>query len=195
MQHFRTFLFFLLLFPFHASAGNQSHAIAWDNSFWSGFAGGIITHELGHVAIAASAGQSSRLHAGSVIYPNSNFTPKEALRVSTAGFQTQWLFSEWAFYELDKPDETILDEQHYIGLITSHIAISAAYLVLLKDEPTSDIYNAAATAGRSRNELMWAALAPAALDAYRLWGDAPRWVDYLSMSIKAGEIGLIWTFE
>jgi len=190
----RLLLILLLLMPCSAAAENNQHPITWDSSFWQGFAGGIIAHELGHVAMAASVGQSSRLHAGSVIYPNSHFTPQQALRVSTAGFQTQWLFSEWAFYELENSEETLLDEQHYVGLITSHIAISLAYLAILKDEPTSDIYNAASTSGRSRNQLMWAALAPAMLDAYRLWGNAPPWVDYLSMGVKAGEIGWIWTF-
>ena len=185
----------LLLSPFSAHAQEHQHPIAWDSIFWTGFAGGIITHELGHVAMAASVGQSSRLESGSVVYPNSSFSAKEALRVSTAGFQTQWLFSEWAFYELDNSEETLLNEQHYIGLITSHITISLAYLAGLKEQPTSDIYNAAAVSGKSRNQLMAAALAPALLDAYRLWGDAPAWVDKLSIGLKTGEIGLIWTFE
>ena len=42
---------------------------------------------------------------------------------------------------------------------------------------------------------MVAALAPALLDAYRLLGDAPAWVDKLSIGLKVGEIGLTWTFE
>jgi hypothetical protein len=191
-------LLLLLLMPCSVAAedshSTNQHAIAWDSSFWQGFAGGMIAHELGHVAMAASFGQSSRLHAGSIIYPDSRFTVSEALRVSTAGFQTQWLLSEYAFNALDTSEDTLLDKQHYIGLITSHIAISLAYLAVLKDEPTSDIYNAAAVSGKSRNTLMWAALTPALLDAYRLWGDAPQWVDYLSIGIKAGEIGWIWTF-
>jgi len=192
----KSLLLLLLLMPCSAAAedSHNQHGIAWGSSFWQGFAGGIITHELGHVAMAASFGQSSRLHAGSVIYPNSSFSTSEALRVSTAGFQTQWLLSEYAFDALDTSEDTLLDKQHYIGLITSHIAISLAYLAALKDEPTSDIYNAAAASGKSRNALMWAALAPALLDTYRLWGDAPQWVDYLSIGIKAGEIGWIWTF-
>lgn len=185
----------LLLLPWSSHAADVTHPIAWDSSFWTGFAGGIITHELGHVTMASSVGQSSRLQSGSVVYPNSSFSAKEALRVSTAGFQTQWLLSEWAFYELENPEETVWDEQHYAGLITAHITISLAYLAGLKEQPTSDIYNAAAVSGRSRNQLMVAALAPTLLDAYRLWGDAPAWVDKLSIGLKAGEIGLIWTFE
>ncbi len=185
----------LLLLPWSSHAADVTHPIAWDSSFWTGFAGGIITHELGHVTMAASVGQSSRLQSGSVVYPNSNFSAKEALRVSTAGFQVQWLLSEWAFYALENPKETVWDEQHYVGLITAHITISLAYLAGLKEQPTSDIYNAAAVSGRSRSQLMAAALAPALLDAYRLWGNAPAWVDKLAIGLKAGEIGLIWTFE
>ncbi len=191
----RLLILLFLLLPWPAYAADIEHPITWDSSFWVGFAGGIITHELGHVAMAASLGQSSRLESGSVVYPSSSFSAKEALRVSTAGFQTQWLLSEWAFYELGNPKETFLDEQHYVGLITAHITISLAYLAGLKEQPTSDIYNAAAVLSRSRNQLMAAALAPALLDAYRLWGDAPAWVDKLSIGLKAGEIGLIWTFE
>lgn len=132
---------------------------------------------------------------GSIIYPNHHFDAATALRVSTAGFQTQWLFSEWAFAELSEPERMLLQEQHYVGLISAHLAISYAYLLALKDEPTSDIYATAASTGRSRNALVAFALLPAALDTYRLLGsDVPMWVRHISIGLKAGAIGLIWTF-
>ncbi|HID36457.1 MAG TPA: hypothetical protein EYP39_03640 [Ghiorsea sp.] len=184
-----------LLFPTLIFASNANKIELGSSAFWTGFAGGIIAHELGHIAVASAYGQKARLHAGSVIYPNSSFSPQESLRVSTAGFQTQWLFSEWSFYQLDKEEETILRQQHYVGLITSHIAISLVYMAGLKDEPTSDIYAASITSGRSRDELAWMALAPALLDTYRLFGhDVPAWVDYMSIGLKTAEIGFIWTF-
>jgi len=182
--------------PFLACAQPLTHPIQWQNSsFWTGFMGGLALHEAGHFATAASFGQHAQFNRGSVVYPQSSFSSKQALLVSTAGFQTQWLYSEWSFYELDKADTMWLDEQHYVGLITAHIATSLAYLAGLKDAPTSDIYTAAQVAGRSRNQLAVMAAVPALLDAYRLWGDAPDWVDHLSMGLKVSEVGLIWTFD
>jgi len=182
--------------PFWASAEPLTHPIQWDNSsFWTGFIGGIALHEVGHFATATSFGQHAQFNRGSVVYPQSSFSSTQALLVSTAGFQSQWLYSEWSFYELDKADDMWLDEQHYVGLITAHIATSLAYLAGLKDAPTSDIYTAAQVSGRSRNQLAVMAAVPALLDAYRLWGDAPDWVGHLSMGLKASEIGLIWTFD
>jgi len=76
-----------------------------------------------------------------------------------------------------------------------HLAISTAYLIRLKDMPTSDIYAASKTSHISRNQLAWAVFLPAALDAYRLMGhDVPAWVSHLSMGIKGVEIGYVWQF-
>lgn len=182
--------------PVPSAAATASEDIELDNSsFWLGFVGGIVTHDLGHVAMAAAHGQRAKLHAGSIIYPNKAFSPPEAVRVSTAGFQTQWLFSEWSFYALKQEQPSLLDQQHYLGLISAHLAISFAYMAVLKDEPTSDIYAVSTTTGRSRNSLALMALLPALLDTYRLFGtDVPSWVDAASIAVKTGEVGLIWTF-
>ncbi len=157
--------------------------------------GGIVGHELGHLTMATAYGSKARLHAGSIVYPGNNFSEQELLRVSTAGFQAQWLLSEWAFYELDQAENALLDRQHYIGLISSHLAISFVYMAGLKDHPNSDIYAASTLTKRSRTDLALMALIPAAIDSYRLFGsDVPAWLDYAAISIKVGEIGLIWKF-
>jgi len=187
---------YLLTLPTQASAFDTAPIELHNSAFWTGFAGGIIAHELGHVALASAYGQRAQLHAGSIVYPGSNFSQKELLRVSTAGYQTQWLLSEWSFASLNtENDEALLEKQHHIGIITSHLAITFAYAAGLKDYTTSDVYAASEVSGRSSNQLMAMALLPALIDTYRLFGeDVPEWVGKVSMAIKASEIGLIWSF-
>ena len=186
----------LVCVPSSALAFNASPIELENQSFWSGFVGGIVAHELGHVLVASAYGQRAQLNRGSIVYPDSTFSKQELLRVSTAGFQTQWLLSEWSFASLHTENvSSFLDEQHHIGIISSHLAVSFAYAAGLKEYSTSDVYAASQATGRSRNQLALLALIPALIDSYRLFGDnVPSWLSKASMSIKATEIGLIWSF-
>jgi len=131
---------------------------------------------------------------GSIVYPGSHFSRKASMRVSSAGFQMQWLLSEFAFSNLNEVDGRF-NRRQYQGMIAMHIAISTAYLIRLKDMPTSDIYAASQTSHISRNRLAWMTFAPAALDAYRLMGDhVPEWVGHLSLGMKLAEASYTWTF-
>ncbi|MDQ6973785.1 MAG: hypothetical protein Q9M10_02785 [Mariprofundaceae bacterium] len=168
---------------------------AWqDIHFWEGAAGGLLFHELGHIVVGMTYGGSPQLNRGSIVYPNHSFTRQASMRVSSAGFQAQWLLSELSFATL-KDNDGMFSPRSYQGAIAMHLAISTAYLIRLKDMPTSDIYAASKTSHVSRNQLAWAVFLPAALDAYRLMGnDVPAWVAHLSMGIKGVEFGYIWQF-
>ncbi|MBL1352360.1 MAG: hypothetical protein COA61_003330 [Zetaproteobacteria bacterium] len=174
---------------------NYAESEVWqDSNFWEGALGGLLFHELGHVVLGMSYGGNPHLSHGSIIYPNSHFSPKASMRVSSAGFQAQWLLTELSFVAL-KNNDGGLYRRYYQGAIAMHLAISTAYLLRLKDIPTSDIYAASNTSHISRDTLAWAIFLPAALDAYRLMGDgAPDWVAHVSLGIKAAEVGYIWQF-
>jgi len=162
--------------------------------FWAGAVGGLLVHELGHVVVGMSYGGNPQLSNGSIVYPNSSFSRKASMRVSSAGFQTQWLLTELSFAALKHHDNELY-HRYYQGAIAMHLAISTAYLLRLKDMSTSDIYTASQTSHVSRNTLAWAIFLPAALDAYRLMGDdVPDWVSHVSLGIKAAEVGYIWQF-
>ncbi len=150
-------------------------------------------HELGHVLTGSAYGGNPQLNRGSIVYPHAYFSPRQSVRVSSAGFQMQWLLSEMAFADLNEPQS----EQHRRaqGVIAMHIAISAAYLMTLKDMPTSDIYALSQTTHRSRNALAWWVAVPALLDTYRLLAsDVPAWVPYLSIGMKTAEASYIWLY-
>jgi len=173
---------------------NVSTNILYDGDFWEGAIGGLLFHELGHVLVGMGYGGNPQLNNGSIVYPNSQFSRKASMRVSSAGFQAQWLLSELSFLGL-KDDDGWLNRRHYQGMIAMHIAISTAYLIRLKDMPTSDIYAASQASQLSRKQLAWVTFLPAALDAYRLMGeDVPDWVGHLSLGIKAAEVGYTWQF-
>ena len=89
--------------------------------FATGVIGMIVGHEIGHFAVAESMNVKAEFDGVTVVYPNSSLTPRQHLRVASAGFQGQWLLSELAFHYLDKPDV----EQHSVatGAVLAHIAL------------------------------------------------------------------------
>jgi len=162
-------------------------------AFWEGAVGALLVHELGHVFVGHAYGAHPQLNRGSIVYPYASFSATQSVRVSSAGFQAQWLLSELAFADVTSEHPT---HPHLAqGAIAMHLAISTAYLIRLKDMPTSDLYALSQTTQQSRNSLAWWVSMPAILDAYRLWArDVPAWLPYLSMGMKATEISYIWRY-
>lgn len=158
-------------------------------AFLLGFAGGIALHEAGHLAVASSRGYQVHTEGVSLVYSPDFASRRDQLRISTAGFQAQWLASEAAFhYRAKAPDLTA-------GIITSHLAITAAYLTVLKDHPKGDLVGASHASGLTTGQLILIATIPAVLDGWRLFGtDVPAWVAPLSMSYKGGCLAAAWTY-
>ena len=77
-------IFFALLIPVNAFADLSSEK-------WGAFIGGglstIAIHELGHMAVAEYHDIDYEYDGVTIIYPGSDFTDSEHLRVASAGFQ------------------------------------------------------------------------------------------------------------
>lgn len=158
-------------------------------SFLLGFAGGIAIHEIGHLAAASVEGYTVHNDGLSLVYSPSFSSRQDRLRVSSAGFQAQWLASETAFYYRAKAPDLA------IGVITSHLAITAAYLTVLNKHPQGDIVSASQASRLSTGQILLIASVPALLDGWRLFGtDVPAWVAPLSIGYKSGCLAAIWTY-
>jgi len=177
---------------------------AWDGAevrshpatFLSGVAAGILVHETGHVAVAAAHGIGVGLHNLSIIYPGARMTDREHLRIASAGIQAQWLLSEALLrgYERQKEKEPSLGA-FKTGLVVSHLATTAAYLTVLKDNAEGDLLGMSDASGLSTDQLAALVAIPAALDAWRLFGeDVPSWMPDVSLGFKGAAITVVWTF-
>ena len=156
----------------------------------TGAIGMIVGHEIGHFAVAESMNIKAEFDGVTVVYPNSNLTPRQHLRVASAGFQSQWLLSELAFHYLDKPNA----EQHSVatGAVLAHIAITTAYLTFLKNNKDGDVVGMATALGKSRSNVALTLALPALLDTWRLFGEPPDWVPHLSRIGKGSGVVWVW---
>lgn len=159
-------------------------------TFLQGLASGWAVHELGHVIVARSMGYSVGHQGLSITYGGKDMTAHDQERIASAGFQAQWISSEVAFSSRKKNNSTFA-----AGFICAHLAISAAYLTVLKNQKLSDSVGYANATGLSTGQIVWRAAIPALLDGWRLFGnDVPKWVPMLSVATKAVGITAIWTY-
>jgi len=165
------------------------------DKFALGLIGGIAAHELGHYAVATSKGYKVSHDGLSIIYPNAKFTPGDHLQVASAGFQTQWLMAELVMRNRDGSELKSPPGDFGAGVVSAHLAITAAYLVYLKDHKQGDVVGMADATGYSNNQIMLALAVPGALDAWRLFGNqVPAWIPELSVLSKGLGIAWAWTY-
>lgn len=168
-------------------------------SNWSVTLGGvgatIIGHELGHFAVAELEDADAYFDNFTVKYRDQDGSNRQALRLSSAGFQSQWIISEFAFAKLNTIELSDKKQALYSGLVLGHIAITAAYLLGLKDHEDGDTTGIAGATSYSSNDIALAIALPAAIDAWRLFGkQTPRWAPWVSVGAKAGGIAAVWQF-
>ena len=185
--HRVSFLILAVIFSLDSQA-------AASRSNWKAFIGGALTtlavHEGSHYFLAKQYGFDVGFSGLSIVYPDWDPSPQQKMRVSTAGFQGQWIASEIAFAELEKKTGYAF----YQGVIVGHIAISFAYAVL-KEDNTSDIYAISSVSDLSRNQVLAFLLVPAGIDAARLRMEAPpKWLRNVSIASKGLSIAAIWKF-
>ena len=162
-------------------------------SFALGFASGLAGHELGHYLVATSKGYRVSHTGLSIVYPGAQFTPSDQLQVASAGFQMQWIMSELALRSTGN-GQASSPGNFGAGIVCSHLAITYAYLVYLKDHQLGDVAGIAQATGRSRNQIAIALSVPATLDAWRLFGDSvPDWVPGVSLFSKG--LGIAWAWQ
>lgn len=163
--------------------------------FSLGFASGVIGHELGHYAIATSKGYKVGHDGLSIVYPGAMFTASDQLQVASAGFQMQWLLSEWVLRDSSGSVPEYRPGNFGAGVVCSHIAITLAYLVYLKDQKQGDVAGMAQATGYSNDRIALALAVPGVLDTWRLFGNkVPEWVPQLSLIGKGFGMAWVWTY-
>lgn len=172
------------------------HAEGWSlrdigdepGSFLSGLASGVALHELGHVLVASSKGYTVGHDGVSIVYGARKMSSNDQQRIASAGFQAQWIASEFAFSAREKTDS-----EFAAGIICAHLAISAAYLTVLKNQSLGDTVGYANATGLGTDRVVLIAAIPAVLDTWRLFGDdVPKWIPALSIASKGTLITAIW---
>jgi hypothetical protein len=165
------------------------------SKFALGLVGGIVAHEAGHYVVATSLGYDVGFDGFSIVYPGAVFTDSDHLKVASAGFQTQWLLTELVLRNRDGGELREAPGDFGAGVVCAHLAITAAYVVYLKDHPLGDVVGMADATGYSNNQIMLALAVPGVLDAWRLFGnDVPGWVPQLSLAGKGVGMAWAWTY-
>ena len=176
---------------------------AWDlrqigdktGAFLLGFVSGYLVHEAGHVIVATSKGYDVDLDGPSLIYPDAQMSNADQLQVASAGFQAQWLATETAFLYRSNNELSPTSDNFTAGLISSHLAITAAYLTFLRDHPEGDTYSMSEATDLSTGQIAALLAIPAVLDTWRLFGeDTPKWVPALSVGFKGAGFIAVWTY-
>lgn len=163
--------------------------------FALGLASGIGAHELGHYVVATSKGYQVRHDGLSIVYPGAAFTDSERLQVASAGFQTQWLMAELALRDRSFKELTVTPSNFRAGVVSAHLGITLAYLTVLKNNKQGDVVGMAESAKLTNDQVALALAVPAALDAWRLFGNqVPEWVPQISLLSKALGAAWIWTY-
>lgn len=166
---------------------------------WKSTLGGAATtvalHELGHFVVAGIEDAEPYFDDLTVKYHNLDGTDRQNLRLSSAGFQAQWLVSEYAFHRLKDNKLTPGQTAWNAGLVLGHLGITAAYLTFLRDHEDGDVEGIATATGLSNGEVLALITLPALLDTWRLFGDkTPRWASWVSPGYKALGISAVWAF-
>ena len=192
-------LFFILIFCTGSSAFPSEWKFSQLNNHQGAFYLGLLTgfagHELGHFAVAEVEDVKAEYDGITIVYPDEDLSDREQLRVSSAGFQAQWLISETALRYRSYHTLTEGGDNFNAGLVWAHLGITAAYLTILKNHKDGDIEGMSQATGISNNGLALMVAIPAALDAWRLMGsDVPDWVPIVSVGSKGLGIAAIWNF-
>jgi hypothetical protein len=160
-----------------------------------GAAATIAIHELGHFVVAGIEDADAYFDGLTVKYRDYDGSDRQNLRLSSAGYQAQWLASEYAFKQLDQPSLNQKQKAWNAGLILGHIGITVAYLTFLKDEENGDVSGISEATGLSTGEVIALLTIPAVLDSWRLFGkNSPKWAGWTSKGFKAVGITAVWTF-
>ena len=194
----RRCLVILLLFfagPADADPWRFSQLGDRPGAFSLGLIAGVAGHELGHIVVAKAGGINVEFDGLTIVYPDDDLSDQQQLRVASAGFQAQWIFSEFALRYRDNHEMTPAGDNFNAGLVWAHLGITAAYLTVLKNNNDGDIEGMSQATGISNDQLALMIAIPAALDAWRLMGtNVPSWVPTVSLSIKTIGIVAIWAF-
>ena len=192
---FAVFMTVTVLWPSPARADGWT--LPGSHSEWGSVVLGIISglgvHELGHVVVARTKGYSTSFDGLSIVYPDEDLAGADQLQVASAGFQAQWLMTEIALRDSRGRELKTPPGNFAAGVVCAHLGISLAYLTFLKNHKQGDVYGMSEATGYSRTRIATVLAIPAALDAWRLFGnDVPEWVPQASLLGKG--LGMVWVW-
>ena len=181
------------------SAGAEGWTLDDSGSRWEqfafGFASGIVGHEAGHIVIAKSKGYRVSHDGFSITYPGAKMSPASHLQLASAGFQTQWMLSEFVLRDKHGKEHMKPPGDFGAGVVCSYLGVSLAYLTFLKNQQQGDVYGMSEATGYSRGRIGLMLAIPAVLDTWRLFGDdVPEWVPTVSVMSKGVGAAWIWTY-
>ncbi|MHB9133387.1 MAG: hypothetical protein ACYDBB_20155 [Armatimonadota bacterium] len=181
--------------PAFSQAWRPADVKAKPGRFFLGVVTGIAAHEAGHVLVAKVKDIPVRLHGFSIVYPGAVMTDSDHLQVASAGYQAQWIVSEIVLRKYEAQETKGKMDPFQAGIVVSHIAISAAYLTVLKNNEEGDLVGISQATDISTNKLAVLLAIPAALDLWRLTGkDVPKWVPNIAAGYKGAAVAAIWRF-
>ncbi|MBI5136672.1 MAG: hypothetical protein HZA24_04955 [Nitrospirae bacterium] len=178
-------------------------AAAWtppaDPAGWGrfalGFVGGVAGHELGHVLVATAQGDRVAFSGPSIVYPDAETGGAGQFHAASAGFQAQWLLSEAVLWHHEAQPAGHRISNVGAGVVGAHLAITAAYLAVLRHHELSDIQGMANGSHLHPDQLMAVVTLPALLDGWRLFAARPPgWVPRLARLGKGIGIAMVWRY-
>jgi hypothetical protein len=160
-----------------------------------GLASGIAGHEAGHILVATSKGYRVSYDGLSITYPEARMSLASQLQVSSAGFQAQWLMSDFVLRDRNGKEHKKPPSDFGAGVVCSYLGVSLAYLTFLRNQHKGDVYGMSNATGLSRDRIALMLAIPAVLDTWRLFGDdVPKWVPTVSVMSKGVGAAWIWTY-
>ncbi len=123
----------MLLIGVILNLGFVTHAVAqaisiddikthWGTTL-AGAAATIAIHEAGHFWVAEHEGADAYFDGLTVRYENTNNTAQQNIRLSSAGFQAQWIAAEYALNRLKQNESSAKQRSWNAGLVIGHIGI------------------------------------------------------------------------
>ena len=199
LLHLKALLLLLCLgiSPFTAQA--ESVPFSTIKNHWGlalgGAAATLAVHELGHFLVAELEDAEPYFDGTTIKYRNSDGTDQQNLRLSSSGFQAQWIASEYAFHRLRQDSLSERQTAWNAGMVLGHIGITAAYLLFIQDQENGDVEGISDATGLSTAEVLGIITLPAVLDSMRLAGvGSPRVLGWTSGGFKAIGITAVWAF-
>jgi hypothetical protein len=188
----------LLLIPHPASAQDESGASRFGKVVLGGLAG-FGLHEGGH--LVANWAFEERVKIKRVNYKGIPFfalshapdlSPRREYVVSSAGFWTQYLYSEQILTH--HPNLKNEESPFRKGMLTFHVVTSLVYsgAAFGKTGPVERDTRGMALSRRIDERWIGAmVLAPALLDVYRYFNPGANWAAWTSRGIKMGSVALV----
>jgi hypothetical protein len=188
-----------LLFSAHPAAAQEGSGASRFGKVMLGGLAGFGLHEAGH--LVANWAFEEKVRVKKVNYKGIPFfalshapdlSPRREYVVSSAGFWTQYLYSEQILTH--HPNLKNEESPFRKGMLTFHVVTSLVYsgAAFAKTGPVERDTRGMASSRRIDERWIGAmVLAPALLDMYRYFNPGARWATWTSRGVKMGSVALV----